>query len=98
MIIGALVHRGYSFAKGRSLRRLLMAALELRSSPHREGGHDHKEINYYVHGRNGSGDKEGLAIVDLDLSLVAAVREKLPLLKNRSANIRADNGVAANLR
>jgi len=26
----------------------------------------------------GLGDKEGLAIVDLDLSLVAEVREKLP--------------------
>ena len=46
----------------------------------------------------GLGDKEGLAIVDLDLSLVAEVREKLPLLKNRRADIYADNGVAANLR
>jgi len=46
----------------------------------------------------GLGDKEGLAIVDLDLSLEAEVREKLPLLKNRRADICADNGVAANLR
>jgi hypothetical protein len=46
----------------------------------------------------GLGDKEGLAIDDLDLSLVAAVRGKLPLLKNRRADICADNGVAANLR
>jgi hypothetical protein len=46
----------------------------------------------------GLGDKEGLAIVDFDLSLEAEVRGKLPLLKNRCADICADNGVVANLR
>ena len=33
------------------------------------------------------GDKEGLEIVDLDLSLVAEAREKLPLLKNRRVDV-----------
>jgi len=46
----------------------------------------------------GLGDKEGLAIVDLDLSLVAEVREKLPLLNNRRADICADNGLPVKLR
>ena len=33
------------------------------------------------------GERQGLEIVDLDLSLVGEVREKLPLLKNRRADI-----------
>jgi deaminated glutathione amidase len=33
------------------------------------------------------GERQGLEIVDLDLSLVGEVREKLPLLKNRRAEI-----------
>ena len=33
------------------------------------------------------GDREGLEIVELDLSIVAEAREKLPLLKNRRAEI-----------
>ncbi len=44
------------------------------------------------------GEKEGLAIVDLDLSLVTEVREKLPLLKNRRADVYANHGLAAKLR
>ncbi len=44
------------------------------------------------------GEKEGLAVVDLDLSLVADVREKLPLLKNRRADVYAHHGLAAKLR
>src|SRR5262249_56593706 len=32
-------------------------------------------------------ERQGLDIVDLDLSLVGEVREKLPLLKNRRADI-----------
>ena len=40
------------------------------------------------------GDKEGLAVVDLDLSLVAEVREKLPLLQNRRADVYAGHGLA----
>jgi predicted amidohydrolase len=36
------------------------------------------------------GGKEGLAIVDLDLSLVAQLREKFPLLKNRRADVCAN--------
>ena len=35
------------------------------------------------------GEKEGLAIVDLDLDLVQATREKLPLLKNRRIDVYA---------
>ena len=35
------------------------------------------------------GDKEGLEIVDLDLDIVAEAREKLPLLKNRRAEVYA---------
>jgi deaminated glutathione amidase len=35
------------------------------------------------------GDKDGLEIVDLDLSLVAEAREKLPLIKNRRAEVYA---------
>jgi predicted amidohydrolase len=41
------------------------------------------------------GDKEGLAVVALDLSLVAEVREKLPLLQNRRADVYAGHGLAA---
>lgn len=41
------------------------------------------------------GEKENLAIVDLDLSLVAEVREKLPLLQNRRADVYAKHGLAA---
>ena len=33
------------------------------------------------------GERQGLEIVDLDLSMVGEVREKLPLLKNRRADI-----------
>ncbi len=33
------------------------------------------------------GERQGLEVVDLDLSLVGEVREKLPLLKNRRADI-----------
>jgi len=44
------------------------------------------------------GEKECLAVVDLDLSLVAEVREKLPLLKNRRADVYAKHGLAAKLR
>ena len=33
------------------------------------------------------GDREGLEIVDLDLGIVAEAREKLPLLKNRRAEV-----------
>jgi predicted amidohydrolase len=33
------------------------------------------------------GERQDLAIVDLDLSMVGEVREKLPLLKNRRADI-----------
>jgi len=35
------------------------------------------------------GEKEGMAIVDVDVNLVNDVREKLPLLKNRRADIYA---------
>jgi predicted amidohydrolase len=35
------------------------------------------------------GEKEGMAIVDVDINLVNEVREKLPLLKNRRADIYA---------
>jgi predicted amidohydrolase len=41
------------------------------------------------------GEKEGLAIVDLDFSLVAEVREKLPLLQNRRADVYAGHGLPA---
>ena len=44
------------------------------------------------------GEKEGLAVVDLELSLVAEVREKLPLLKNRRADIYANHGLVAKLK
>jgi deaminated glutathione amidase len=33
------------------------------------------------------GDKEGLEIIDLDLAIVAEAREKLPLIKNRRAEV-----------
>jgi deaminated glutathione amidase len=33
------------------------------------------------------GDKEGLEIIDLDLDIVAEAREKLPLIKNRRAEV-----------
>jgi predicted amidohydrolase len=36
------------------------------------------------------GECQGLEIVDLDLSMVGEVREKLPLLKNRRADIYRD--------
>ena len=36
------------------------------------------------------GEFQGLEIVDLDLSMVGEVREKLPLLKNRRADIYRD--------
>lgn len=42
------------------------------------------------------GDKDGLAIVDLDRSLVAEVRQKLPLLKNRRIDVCADQGLQLN--
>jgi predicted amidohydrolase len=35
------------------------------------------------------GEREGLEIVDLELDLVQEVREKLPLLKNRRADVYA---------
>jgi deaminated glutathione amidase len=38
-------------------------------------------------------ENQGLAIVELDLSLVSEVREKLPLLKNRRAEIYAKHGL-----
>jgi predicted amidohydrolase len=40
------------------------------------------------------GDREGLEIVDLDLSIVAEAREKLPLLKNRRAEVYAKHRTA----
>jgi len=39
------------------------------------------------------GEKENLAVVDLDLSLVTEVREKLPLLPNRRADVYAGHGL-----
>ena len=36
------------------------------------------------------GEREGLEVVDLDLAVVAEVREKLPLLKNRRADVYAN--------
>jgi predicted amidohydrolase len=41
------------------------------------------------------GEKESLAVVELDLSLVAEVREKLPLLQNRRADVYAGHGLPA---
>ena len=38
------------------------------------------------------GQNEGLALVELDLNLVSEVRDKLPLLKNRRAEIYAKHG------
>jgi predicted amidohydrolase len=35
------------------------------------------------------GEREGLEVVDLDLAVVNKVREKLPLLKHRRADIYA---------
>jgi predicted amidohydrolase len=35
------------------------------------------------------GDREGLEIIDLDLRMVGEAREKLPLLKNRRAEVYA---------
>jgi deaminated glutathione amidase len=33
------------------------------------------------------GDREGLAIIDLDIGIVAEAREKLPLLQNRRTEV-----------
>jgi predicted amidohydrolase len=41
------------------------------------------------------GEREGLEIVDLELSLVREVREKLPLLKNRRSDIYGDGSKLA---
>ena len=41
------------------------------------------------------GEKEGMEIVELDLSLVSETRDKLPLLKNRRADVYARHGAAA---
>jgi deaminated glutathione amidase len=43
------------------------------------------------------GERQGLEIVDLDLSMVGEVREKLPLLKNRRADIYGSAVFAAKL-
>jgi deaminated glutathione amidase len=42
------------------------------------------------------GERQGLEIVDLDLSMVGEVREKLPLLKNRRADIYGSAVLTAN--
>jgi hypothetical protein len=34
-------------------------------------------------------ERKGLEVVDIDLQLVADIREKLPLLKNRRADVYA---------
>jgi deaminated glutathione amidase len=43
------------------------------------------------------GERQDLAIVDLELSMVVEVREKLPLLKNRRADIYGSAGFTAKL-
>jgi predicted amidohydrolase len=40
------------------------------------------------------GEKEGLAVADLDPGIVKEVREKLPLLKNRRSDVYAKNLLA----
>jgi len=39
------------------------------------------------------GEREGLEVVELDPKIVSDVREKLPLLKNRRAEVYAKHGL-----
>ncbi|HZA56170.1 MAG TPA: hypothetical protein VE616_18145, partial [Candidatus Udaeobacter sp.] len=42
------------------------------------------------------GEREGLEVVELDPAMVAEVREKLPLLKNRRADVYAKHASLIN--
>jgi predicted amidohydrolase len=43
------------------------------------------------------GERECLEIVDLDVAMVAEIREKLPLLQNRRADIYGNPGEVSSL-